>query len=112
MANDVLKAQVFEKYKDLGALMTDDIYLDEALEALAFLESIPDEELLPFIKSGEETYKTMDIIEKAFIDRYEEFTNKKYDTFIFNVLDHYDFEDYIKIRFNISTYTVEHSLWR
>ena len=58
-------------------------YVDEVIDALAFLESIPDEELLSFIKNNEPTYETMDEIEKAYISKYEEFSG--YKDYIFNI---------------------------
>ena len=81
------------------------------IEALAFLESIPDEELLSFIKDNEPTYEAMDEIEKVYISKYEEFSEGRYKDYIFNVLDTYDFEQYIAAHFDIKTAPVEYNIW-
>ena len=110
MTKEELKTQVINKYpqiENIGYSVND--YVDEVIEALAFLESIPDEELLSFIKDNEPTYETMDEIEKAYISKYEEFS--EYKDYIFNILDTYDFEQYIATRFNIITTPVEYNIW-
>ena len=110
MTKEELKTQVIDKYpniENIGYSVND--YVDEVIEALAFLESIPDEELLSFIKNDEPTYETMEEIEKAYISKYEEFSG--YKDYIFNVLDTYDFERYIETRFNIGTAPVEYNIW-
>lgn len=110
MTKEELKTQVIDKYpqiENIGYSVND--YVDEVIEALAFLESIPDEELLSFIKDNEPTYETMDEIEKAYISKYEEFS--WYKDYIFNILDTYDFEQYIATRFNIKTAPVEYNIW-
>ena len=112
MTKEELKSQVIDKYpkiENIGYSIND--YADEVIEALAFLESIPDEELLSFIKNDEPTYETMDEIEKAYISKYEEFSEGRYKDYIFNVLDTYDFEQYITTRFNIKTAPVEYNIW-
>ena len=112
MTKEELRAQVINKYpkiENIGYSVND--YVNEVIEALAFLESIPDEELLSFIKNDEPTYETMDEIEKAYISKYEEFSEGQYKDYIFNVLDTYDFEQYIAIRFNIKTAPVEYNIW-
>ena len=110
MTKEELKSQVIDKYpkiENIGYSVND--YTDEVIEALAFLESIPDEELLSFIKNDEPTYETMDEIEKAYISKYEEFLG--YKDYIFNILDTYDFEQYVATRFNIKTAPVEYNIW-
>lgn len=110
MTKEELKSQVIDKYpkiENIGYSVND--YTDEVIEALAFLESIPDEELLSFIKNDEPTYETMDEIEKTYISKYEEFSG--YKDYIFNILDTYDFEQYIATRFNIKTAPVEYNIW-
>ena len=111
MTKEELKRQVIDKYpqiENIGYSVSD--YADEVIEALAFLESIPDEELLSFIKNDEPTYETMDEIEKAYISKYEEFSGY-YKDYIFNILDTYDFEQYVATRFNIRTAPVEYNIW-
>lgn len=110
MTKEELRTQVIDKYskiENIGYSVND--YTDEVIEALAFLESIPDEELLSFIKNDEPTYETMDEIEKAYISKYEEFSG--YKDYIFNILDTYDFEQYVATRFNIRTAPVEYNIW-
>ena len=110
MTKEELKSQVIDKYpkiENIGYSVND--YTDEVIEALAFLESIPDEELLSFIKNDEPTYETIDEIEKAYISKYEEFSG--YKDYIFNILDTYDFEQYVAARFNIKTAPVEYNIW-
>lgn len=110
MTKEELKSQVIDKYpkiENIGYSVND--YTDEVIEALAFLESIPDEELLSFIKNDEPTYETMDEIEKTYISKYEEFSG--YKDYIFNILDTYDFEQYVATRFNIKTAPVEYNIW-
>lgn len=110
MTKEELRTQVISKYpqiENIGYSVND--YVDEVIDALAFLESIPDEELLSFIKDNEPTYETMDEIEKAYISKYEEFS--EYKDYIFNILDTYDFEQYIATRFNIITSPVEYNIW-
>lgn len=112
MTKEELKSQVIDKYpkiENIGYSIND--YADEVIEALAFLESIPDEELLSFIKNDEPTYETMDEIEKTYISKYEEFSEGRYKDYIFNVLDTYDFEQYVATRFNIITSPVEYNIW-
>ena len=112
MTKEELRTQVVEKYpeiENLGFSVED--HIDEVIEALAFLESIPDAELLSFIENGEPTYEAMDEIEKAYISKYEEFSEGRYKDYIFNVLDTYDFEQYITTRFNILTAPVEYNIW-
>lgn len=112
MTKEELRTQVIDKYpkiENLGSSVED--HIDEVVEALAFLESIPDAELLPFIKNGEPTYEAMDEIEKAYISKYEEFSEGRYKDYIFNVLDTYDFEQYVATRFNIKTAPVEYNIW-
>ena len=112
MTKEELKSQVIDKYpkiENIGYSVND--YADEVIEALAFLESIPDEELLSFIKNDEPTYETMDEIEKAYISKYEEFSEGRYKDYIFNVLDTYDFEQYVATRFNIRAEPVEYNIW-
>ena len=112
MTKEELRTQVIDKYpkiENLGYSVED--HIDEVVEALAFLESIPDAELLSFIKNGEPTYETMDEIEKAYISKYEEFSEGRYKDYIFNVLDTYDFEQYVATRFNIKTAPVEYNIW-
>lgn len=49
MTKEELRAQVINKYpqiENIGYSVND--YVDEVIDALAFLESIPDEELLSF----------------------------------------------------------------
>lgn len=109
MTKEELRTQVIDKYpniENIGYSVND--YVDEVIEALAFLESIPDEELLSFIKNDEPTYETMDEIEKTYISKYEEFSEGRYKDYIFNVLDTYDFEQYVATRFNIITSPVEY----
>ena len=109
MTKEELRTQVIDKYpniENIGYSVN-----DEVIEALAFLESIPDEELLSFIKNDEPTYETMDEIEKAYISKYEEFSEGRYKDYIFNVLDTYDFEQYITTRFGILTAPVEYNIW-
>lgn len=110
MTKEELRTQVIDKYpkiENIGYSVND--YTDEVIEALAFLESIPDEELLSFIKNDEPTYETMDEIEKAYISKYEEFSG--YKDYIFNILDTYGFEQYVATRFNIKTAPVEYNIW-
>lgn len=110
MTKEELRTQVIDKYpqiENIGYSVND--YVDEVIDALAFLESIPDEELLSFIKDNEPTYETMNEIEKAYISKYEEFS--WYKDYIFNILDTYDFEQYIATRFNIKTAPVEYNIW-
>ena len=112
MIKEELRIQVIDKYpeiENLGYSVED--HIDEVVEALAFLESIPDAELLSFIKNGEPTYEAMDEIEKAYISKYEEFSEGRYKDYIFNVLDTYDFEQYVATRFNIKTAPVEYNIW-
>ena len=112
MTKEELRTQVIDKYpkiENLGYSVND--YTDEVIEALAFLESIPDEELLSFIKNDEPTYETVDEIEKTYISKYEEFSEGRYKDYIFNVLDTYDLEQYIATRFNIRTAPVEYNIW-
>lgn len=112
MTKEELRTQVIDKYpkiENLGYSVED--HIDEVVEALAFLESIPDEELLSFIKDDEPTYETMDEIEKAYISKYEEFSEGRYKDYIFNVLDTYDFEQYVATRFGILTAPVEYNIW-
>ena len=112
MTKEELRTQVIDKYpkiENLGYSVED--HIDEVVEALAFLESIPDAELLSFIKNGEPTYEAMDEIEKAYISKYEEFSEGRYKDYIFNVLDTYDFEQYVATRFNVKTAPVEYNIW-
>ena len=112
MTKEELRTQVIDKYpkiENIGYSVND--YADEVIEALVFLESIPDAELLSFIKNGEPTYEAMDEIEKAYISKYEEFSEGRYKDYIFNVLDTYDFEQYVATRFNIKTAPVECNIW-
>ena len=112
MTREELRTQVIDKYpniENIGYSVND--YVDEVIEALAFLESISDEELLSFIKNDEPTYETMDEIEKTYISKYEEFSEGRYKDYIFNVLDTYDFEQYVATRFNIITSPVEYNIW-
>ena len=112
MTKEELRIQVVDKYPDIENLgFSVEDYIDEVLEALAFLESIPDAELLSFIKNGEPTYEAMDEIEKTYISKYEEFSEGRYKDYIFNVLDTYDFEQYIMTRFGILTAPVEYNIW-
>ena len=50
-------------------------------------------------------------IEKTYISKYEEFSEGRYKDYIFNVLDTYDFEQYIMTRFGILTAPVEYNIW-
>lgn len=112
MTKEELRTRVIDKYSEienLGYSVED--HIDEVIEALAFLESIPDAELLSFIENGEPTYEAMDEIEKTYISKYEEFSEGRYKDYIFNVLDTYDFEQYITIRFGILTAPVEYNIW-
>ena len=63
------------------------------------------------LKNDEPTYETMDEIEKTYISKYEEFSEGRYKDYIFNVLDTYDFEQYVATRFNIITTPVEYYIW-
>lgn len=112
MTKEELRAQVVDKYpeiENLGFSVED--HIDEVIEALAFLESIPDAELLSFIENGEPTYEAMDEIEKAYISKYEEFSEGRYKDYIFNVLSTDDFEQYITTRFDILIAPVEYNIW-
>lgn len=112
MTKEELRIQVVDKYPEIENLgFSEEDYIDEVIEALAFLESIPDAELLSFIENGEPTYEAMDEIEKAYISKYEEFSEGRYKDYIFNVLDTYDFEQYITTRFGILTEPVEYNIW-
>lgn len=112
MTKEELRNQVIDKYSEIENLgYSVENHIDEVIEALAFLESIPDAELLSFIKNGEPTYEAMGKIEKAYISKYEEFSEGRYTDYIFNALDTYDFEQYIMTRFCISTVPVEHNIW-
>jgi len=112
MIKEELRSQVIDKYSEIENLgFSVEDHIDEVIEALAFLESIPDAELLSFIKNGEPTYEAMDEIEKAYISKYEEFSEGRYKDYIFNVLDTYDFEQYIATRFGILTAPVEYNIW-
>lgn len=112
MTKEKLRAQVIDKYSEIENLgYSVENHIDEVIEALAFLESIPDAELLSFIKNGEPTYEAMNEIEKTYISKYEEFSDSRYKNYIFNALDTYDFEQYIATRFGISTVPVEHNIW-
>ncbi len=111
MTKDELRNQVIDKYGDLCINYRDDEIADEMIEALAFLESIPDAELLSLIKTGGRVDDTMDKIERHYIKQYEEFS-KKYDKFIFNCIAPDEFEDYIRMRFNITSKEVSYDVWR
>ena len=58
-----------------------------------FLDSIPDDKLLPLLQKGKNLLDIMEEIEDLFGDKY---TDEEY---IFNYLDKYDFEDYIGKRY-------------
>lgn len=112
MTKEKLRAQVIDKYSEIENLgYSVENHIDEVIEALAFLESIPDAELLSFIKNGEPTHEAIDKIEKAYISKYEKFSEGQYTDYIFNALDTYDFEQYITTRFGISTVPVEYNIW-
>lgn len=66
---------------------------------------------MSFIENDEHTYETMDEIKKVYISKYEEFSEGQYKDDIFNVLDTYDFEQYIATRFGILTAPVEYNMW-
>ena len=111
MTKEELRTQVIDKYDgELHYLFEQEDCADEALEALAFLESIPDAELLSFIKINRRVSDTMTAIEHKYIKQYEAFSGK-YDTFIFNVISDDEFEDYIRMRFNIHASEVSYDVW-
>lgn len=112
MTKEELRSKVIDKYGDLCSInYRVDENADEMIEALAFLESIPDAELLSLIKTDDRVDDTMDKIEHRYIKQYEEFS-KKYDKFIFNCIATDEFEDYIRMRFNITSSEVSYDVWR
>jgi hypothetical protein len=110
MTKEELRVQVIDKYSEIENLgYSVENHIDEVIEVLAFLESIPDTDLLSFIENGEPTHEAMYKIEKAYISKYEEFSEGRYKDF--NALDTYDFEQYITTRFGILTAPVEYNIW-
>ena len=58
-------------------------------------------DLKPFLKSGVSVRSIMDILERMF---QADYCSKTGDEYLFNVINEYDFEQYLKKRYNINTY--------
>lgn len=58
-------------------------------------------DLKPYLKQNESVRSIMDTLERMF---QADYTSKTGDDDLFNVIDEYDFEQYLKKRYNVNTY--------
>ena len=72
----------------------------EKLQAQEF-HYLDELDLKPYLKQDESVRSIMDTLERMF---QADYTSKTGDDYLFNVIDEYDFEQYLKKRYNVNTY--------